>query len=191
MQTNSGCYLGIYTVFNTGQVVFVFLSTFSLALAGVYASRSLHSSMLKNILRSPMSFFDTTPLGRVLNRFSKDIYIIDEAIPTAISQFLYTLFVVLSTLLVIIIVTPTFAIVILPLGVFYFLVQVNSQCSKSFFLYIAIIMHTTAFLCGHLSSAEASGVYHSLSHLLSLPGVPPGSIQHPGLPSARQVHEGE
>ena len=111
-------------MFSAGQIVFVFFSTFSLAIAGVYASRSLHSRMLKNILRSPMSFFDTTPLGRVLNRFSKDIYTIDEVIPTAISQFLYTLFVVLSTLLVIIIVTPTFAIVILPLGIFYFLVQV-------------------------------------------------------------------
>ena len=111
-------------MFSAGQIVFVFFSTFSLAIAGVYASRSLHSRMLKNILRSPMSFFDTTPLGRVLNRFSKDIYTIDEVIPTTISQFLYTLFVVLSTLLVIIIVTPTFAIVILPLGIFYFLVQV-------------------------------------------------------------------
>ena len=113
-------------MFSAGQIVFVFLSTFSLAIAGVYASRSLHSRMLKNILRSPTSFFDTTPLGRVLNRFSKDIHTIDEVIPTAISQFLYTLFVVISTLLVIIIVTPTFAIVILPLGIFYFLVQVIS-----------------------------------------------------------------
>ena len=124
MQTNSGCYLGIYTVFNTGQVVFVFLSTFSLALAGVYASRSLHSSMLKNILRSPMSFFDTTPLGRVLNRFSKDVYLVDEVVPMSIRTFFFTGLRIFSTILVIVIATPTFAIVILPLSIFYSLVQV-------------------------------------------------------------------
>ena len=53
------------------------------------------------------------------------------------------------------------------------------------------MLHTLAFLCGHLSSAEASGVYHSLSNILTLSRIHHGSIQHPGLPSARQVHEGE
>jgi hypothetical protein len=57
--------------------------------------------------------------------------------------------------------------------------------------FIIIIVILVAFLCDHLSSAEASGVHRSFSHLLTLRGVHPGSIQHPGLPSARQVHEGE
>ena len=95
-----------------------------LAVAGVRASRTLHARMLKNILRSPMSFFDTTPLGRVLNRFSKDIYVIDEVIPRVLSTFIGTLFTVVSTLLVIIVVTPIFTVVILPLGIFYLFIQV-------------------------------------------------------------------
>ena len=81
--------------------------------------------MLKNILRSPMSFFDTTPLGRVLNRFSKDIYTIDEVIPRSIRSFLYTSLRVVSTLIVIVIATPTFTIVIIPLAIFYLFVQVK------------------------------------------------------------------
>ena len=105
--------------------MFVLFGTISLALAAIYASHSLHSNMLKNILRSPMSFFDTTPLGRVLNRFSKDIYVVDETIPRSIRLFLFTLFRILSTIIVVIIATPTFAIVIVPLGMFYFLVQVH------------------------------------------------------------------
>ena len=80
--------------------------------------------MLKNILRSPMSFFDTTPLGRILNRFSKDIYTIDEVIPRSIRSFLFTSLRVVSTLIVIIIATPTFTIVIIPLTIFYLFVQV-------------------------------------------------------------------
>ena len=117
--------MGIYAIFASGQVIFVLTGTISLALAVIFASKTLHSRMLKNILRSPMSFFDTTPLGRVLNRFSKDIYTIDEVIPRSIRMFLFTLFRIISALLVIVIATPTFAIVIIPLGVFYLMVQVT------------------------------------------------------------------
>ena len=80
--------------------------------------------MLANIMRSPMSFFDTTPLGRILNRFSKDIYLIDEVVPRSIRSFIWTFLSVLSTIIVIVIATPIFAVVIVPLGIFYFLVQV-------------------------------------------------------------------
>ena len=200
----SGCYLGVYTALGVTQALLVFFAVFALAIAAIFASRKLHARMLKNILRSPMSFFDTTPLGRVLNRFSKDIYTIDEVIPTSIRIFLYTLFRIISALFVIMIATPTFAIIIIPLGVFYLMVQVTWITGISDSVYRALslmsitfsssythFLSSVAFLCGHFSSAKASGVYHSLSHLLSLPGVPPGSIQHPGLPSARQVHEGE
>ena len=46
----------------------------------IKASKQLHLKMLEQILRSPMTFFDTTPLGRVLNRFSKDVDVCDSAL---------------------------------------------------------------------------------------------------------------
>ena len=107
------------------QTVMILFAAFSLAIASILASRTLHDNLLRNILRSPMSFFDTTPLGRILNRFSKDIYVIDEVIPETLHEFTLTLFDVISTLIVIMIATPTFVIVILPLGIFYLLVQVS------------------------------------------------------------------
>lgn len=51
--------------------LFVFLGTLLLANASVNASGILHSRLLRNILRVPMVFFDTTPIGRVVNRFAK------------------------------------------------------------------------------------------------------------------------
>lgn len=56
--------------------IFVFLGTLLLANASIKASRVLHSRLLNNIMRVPMLFFDTTPTGRVVNRFAKVIVMI-------------------------------------------------------------------------------------------------------------------
>ncbi len=49
------------------------IATVVLSIGTLNAAMKLHEKMLSGIMRSPMSFFDTTPLGRILNRFSKDI----------------------------------------------------------------------------------------------------------------------
>lgn len=63
--------LGIYTLLGLGQAVFVCLAAILVTLGMVRASWLLHESMLTGVLRSPMGFFDVTPLGRILNRFAK------------------------------------------------------------------------------------------------------------------------
>ena len=49
--------------------------------AAINSSKHLHNSMLSAILKAPVLFFDTNPVGRILNRFSRDIGIIDELLP--------------------------------------------------------------------------------------------------------------
>ncbi|XP_077439067.1 ATP-binding cassette sub-family C member 2 [Vanacampus margaritifer] len=115
--------VGIFGALGVAQGVFVFLGTLLLANASVAASRILHSQLLNNILRAPMLFFDTTPIGRVVNRFAKDIFTIDEAIPQSFRSWILCLLGVLGTLFVICLATPFFTIVIIPLAVVYFFVQ--------------------------------------------------------------------
>ena len=49
--------------------------------AAINSSKHLHNSMLSAILKAPVLFFDTNPVGRILNRFSRDIGIMDELLP--------------------------------------------------------------------------------------------------------------
>lgn len=60
------------------------MGSISLAIATIKSSVTFHRRLFDRIMRSPMRFFDTTPLGRIVNRFSKDIDTVDTAIPYSI-----------------------------------------------------------------------------------------------------------
>uniref|UniRef100_A0A671QUB8 Canalicular multispecific organic anion transporter 2-like n=1 Tax=Sinocyclocheilus anshuiensis TaxID=1608454 RepID=A0A671QUB8_9TELE len=115
--------VGVYAALGISQGVLVMFSSFTLALGKIQAARKLHQTLLDNKFHTPQSFFDTTPIGRIINRFSKDIYVIDEVLPSTILMFLGTFFASLSTMIVIICSTPIFALVIGPLALIYFFVQ--------------------------------------------------------------------
>ena len=119
-----GEYLGVYAAFGIGQIILTFFASYFVAMGCIFAATLIHKRLLVNILRLPMSFFDTTPSGRILNRFSKDINTIDETIPHCVEDFIFTVFIVLDTIIVISYATPWFMIVIIPLTILYLLIQV-------------------------------------------------------------------
>ncbi|KFP32343.1 Canalicular multispecific organic anion transporter 2, partial [Colius striatus] len=122
-QHNTAMRIGVYAALGLLQGFIVLICSFTLAMGGINAARTLHSALLENKFHSPQSFYDTTPTGRIINRFSKDIYVIDEVIPPTILMFLGTFFTSLSTMIVIVASTPLFAVVIVPLAILYFFVQ--------------------------------------------------------------------
>uniref|UniRef100_A0A8C3M596 Canalicular multispecific organic anion transporter 2 n=1 Tax=Chrysolophus pictus TaxID=9089 RepID=A0A8C3M596_CHRPC len=122
-QHNTSMRIGVYAALGLLQGFIVFVSSFTLAMGGINAARKLHMALLENKFHTPQSFYDTTPTGRIINRFSKDIFVIDEVIPPTILMFLGTFFNSLSTIIVIIASTPLFTVVIIPLAVLYFFVQ--------------------------------------------------------------------
>ena len=63
-----------------------------LALCTLQASNVLHNELMKNALTLPMAFFDTTPVGRLLQRFSKDIDVLDNTLPTVLRGWITTLY---------------------------------------------------------------------------------------------------
>ncbi|KAL5020060.1 hypothetical protein ScPMuIL_002952 [Solemya velum] len=113
-------YLSVYTVLGIAQGVFIFFFAY-LALNGIVkASGYLHQSMLRCILRSPMSFFDTTPVGRMMNRFSSDIDIIDTNLPLTFRLWMIMVFNLVSVIIVVSVNTPIFLAVIVPVSLIYF-----------------------------------------------------------------------
>ncbi|KAG8192593.1 hypothetical protein JTE90_015226 [Oedothorax gibbosus] len=115
--------LEVYSYFGLGQAIAIFAGCFAVAYGTLTASNALHNGMLINVLRSPMSFFDTTPIGRIVNRFAKDIDTIDVTIPMTLRSWLSCVLQVISTLIVISTQTPLFLLVVLPVAVIYFFIQ--------------------------------------------------------------------
>ncbi|XP_051014284.1 ATP-binding cassette sub-family C member 3 [Acomys russatus] len=122
-QNSTSLRLGVYAALGILQGILVMLAAFTMVVGSIQAARLLHAALLHNKIRSPQSFFDTTPSGRILNRFSKDIYVIDEVLAPTILMLLNSFSTSISILVVIIASTPLFTVVILPLAVLYGFVQ--------------------------------------------------------------------
>lgn len=108
----------------TGIAVFGY--SLCMSIGGILASRYLHQSMLYDVLRSPMSFFEKTPSGNLVNRFAKEMDTIDSVIPSIIKMFMGSMFTVMGACIIILISTPLVAAIIPFLGLLYFFVQVNA-----------------------------------------------------------------
>ncbi|KAF2418923.1 multidrug resistance-associated protein 1 [Tothia fuscella] len=119
-----GKYLGIYFALGVGSSALVVIQTLILWIfCSIEASRKLHERMAFAIFRSPMSFFETTPAGRILNRFSSDIYRVDEVLARTFNQLFVNSARAAFTLVVISASTPVFIALILPLGALYLYIQ--------------------------------------------------------------------
>merc|ERR1719162_2904782 len=82
-------YLGIYAGLAVTLSLFTYLRTILLVHFGIRASTTLHRNLLQSILNAPQSFFDTTPVGRILSRFSKDMYSLDLELSAQLDIFLF------------------------------------------------------------------------------------------------------
>ncbi|RQM27349.1 hypothetical protein B5M09_013105, partial [Aphanomyces astaci] len=85
-------YLTVYSMLSLASVVMTIFRTLSIYTAGIQASRHLFDDMTQALLRAPMKVFDTTPIGRILNRYSNDINTIDTTIPFGISGLISAIF---------------------------------------------------------------------------------------------------
>ncbi|RDH38095.1 ABC transporter [Aspergillus welwitschiae] len=82
-------YLSIYVCFSVAACIIGTLRTLALALASLESSQRLFDDLLAAVLRSPLRWLDTVPLGRILNRFTSDMYILDWRLGYDIGHFVF------------------------------------------------------------------------------------------------------
>ncbi|XP_037656319.1 multidrug resistance-associated protein 4 isoform X4 [Choloepus didactylus] len=81
-------YLGIYSGLTIATVLFGVARSLLVFYVLVNSSQNLHNKMFESILKAPVLFFDRNPIGRILNRFSKDIGHMDDLLPLTFLDFI-------------------------------------------------------------------------------------------------------
>ncbi|KAI6039822.1 ABC transporter [Pisolithus marmoratus] len=124
-----GFYMGVYAALGVSQAFTMFSVGFVFALLTYYVSQNLHERAIRRVLHAPMSFFETTPLGRIMNRFAKDIDSIDNLIGDALRMLSATASQILGAIILISVVLPWFLVVVSVVLVVYCCVAIFYRSS--------------------------------------------------------------
>jgi ABC-type multidrug transport system fused ATPase/permease subunit len=104
-------YIGVYAILGVFVVIANQLQTLVYLLGSLWASKKIHAELLTAILYSPLRFFEITPIGRVLNRFSKDIGQIDNDVLGAIDFFIMKVVQGVTIIVIIATIEPLFLVI--------------------------------------------------------------------------------
>uniref|UniRef100_A0A915JDA7 Uncharacterized protein n=1 Tax=Romanomermis culicivorax TaxID=13658 RepID=A0A915JDA7_ROMCU len=116
-------YLKIYALIILSNTFFTLIRSFSFAYGGLKAAKNLHSMLLQRVLKAPCQFFDATPLGRIINRFSADIWCIDDSLPFQANIFVMFVFAVVGTITMTCYGLPWFIVAVVPIMFVYYEIQ--------------------------------------------------------------------
>ena len=112
-------YMMLYGLCGGFQSLFIFIATVIFTVGAIRSSYTLHNNLLQNLLRAPMSFFDTTPNGRIVNRFSKDMDDIDAVVPNVSKEIINQVFILLGIIFVLVFVSPVILLLIVPIAIYF------------------------------------------------------------------------
>uniref|UniRef100_A0A8B9T0L8 ATP binding cassette subfamily C member 8 n=1 Tax=Anas platyrhynchos TaxID=8839 RepID=A0A8B9T0L8_ANAPL len=120
---NHSPYSKIFSILCCLGIVLCLVTSIAVEWTGLKVTKKLHSSLLNKIILAPMRFFETTPLGSILNRFSADCNTIDQHIPATLECLSRSTLLCVSALAVISYVTPMFLIALVPLAIMCYFIQ--------------------------------------------------------------------
>ncbi|XP_061290381.1 ATP-binding cassette sub-family C member 4-like [Bos javanicus] len=116
-------YLGVYSGLTVSTILFGITRSLLIFYVLVNSSQTLHDKMLESILRAPVLFFNRNPIGRILNRFSKDIGHMDDLLPQIFQDFIQIFLLVIGLVGVMVAAIPWIAIPVIPLCIIFFVLR--------------------------------------------------------------------
>lgn len=117
------------------QVIVTLVNSYWLILSSLRAAQRLHDMMLHSVLRAPMAFFHSNPIGRIINRFAKDLGDIDRNVANFMNNFLGQVWQLLSTFVLIGIVSTISLWAIMPLLILFYAAYLYYQVSMTFYYF--------------------------------------------------------
>ncbi|XP_031418000.1 ATP-binding cassette sub-family C member 10-like [Clupea harengus] len=162
MSSDVKFYMTVYGSLATANTLFTAARAFLFAYGAICAAAVIHDRLLGRVLKATVTFYDTTPLGRVLNRFSSDMYSADDSLPFVLNILLANVFGLLGMLVVMTYGLPWLLLPLLPLGALYYRTQrfyrhssreLKRLCSLTL---SPVYSHFSETLAG-LSTVRASG----------------------------------
>uniref|UniRef100_A0A4W6D0M1 ATP-binding cassette, sub-family C (CFTR/MRP), member 9 n=1 Tax=Lates calcarifer TaxID=8187 RepID=A0A4W6D0M1_LATCA len=116
-------YLPVFIILCAAGITLCLITSLTVEFLGLSAATNLHHNLLNKIIHAPIRFFDITPLGQILNRFSADTNIIDQHIPPTLESLTRSTLLCLSAIGVISSITPIFLIALVPLAIAFYFIQ--------------------------------------------------------------------
>ena len=115
--------LTVYLVLGLLQCLLLTIANVFQVLMFLKGARYLHDKLLNSILKSTLHFFESTPIGRIINRFSKDIESTETAIPDSFKICIFCFQNILNTLIIVSYSTPFLMLFLVPIFIVYTFIQ--------------------------------------------------------------------
>ncbi|GMS80294.1 hypothetical protein PENTCL1PPCAC_2469, partial [Pristionchus entomophagus] len=116
-------FLTVYTAIAGANTILTLIRAFLFAKGGIVSAQRLHQDLLHKLLSAPLSWWDRTPTGRVINRLCSDVYTVDDNLPFQMNIFLASMVNLIGALIISLIGLPTLLPLVLILFVIYFFIQ--------------------------------------------------------------------
>uniref|UniRef100_A0A674G7L3 ATP binding cassette subfamily C member 9 n=1 Tax=Taeniopygia guttata TaxID=59729 RepID=A0A674G7L3_TAEGU len=121
--TEKTYHVAVFSILSGAGIVLCLITSLTVEWMGLTAAKNLHHNLLNKIILGPIRFFDMTPLGLILNRFSADTNIIDQHIPPTLESLTRSTLLCLSAIGMISYATPWFLVALVPLGIAFYFIQ--------------------------------------------------------------------
>jgi ABC-type multidrug transport system fused ATPase/permease subunit len=121
-EVDVGYYLGVYAVLGLAYLIVVFAREGVLFAGSLRASKRIHRQLMESVSHAKFRFFDSTPLGQIMNRFSKDIEAVDQEVAPVAVGVVHCLASIITIVVLISVIIPQFLIAGFFITILYFLI---------------------------------------------------------------------